>query len=277
MNSRYAHAPLGLTGAVLFSAVLIAGLAWGTALVAAANNDPETISAEQLLAGVRENIASEPMLIKGRLMRGERLGRLEQAFLLEALLDWGKQPPAASYTLSDAFGTPLARLTVIHRPGGMADFQYEEGQPLQAMPLPDLNQSIAGTVITWNDLSLAFLWWPDGQVLGHANLRGRDCYIIELPVPTQHASAAAASTRLAHAMRLWVDQSLATFIQMEEYDAAGKLMRRLSVKNFKKIQDIWMIKNLDIRSYPSHHRTQIQVNELTAQAAPSAADQAPAN
>jgi len=232
-------------------------------------------SAEALLAQVRSSIPQETLRLKGKLMKGERIGRLEQAYLIEALLELGKNPPSALYILSDAFGTPIARLTVIRPPGRAPEFRYEHGQPLRPATTPDMNQPIEGTELTWNDLSLSYLWWPDGSMAGHDNIRGRDCYVVELPVQTQpgkppptdvvpkgtkksppYPSDAVAS------VRLWIDDHLIVLIQLEEYDAEGKLMRRLSVKNFKKIADLWMVKNMDIRRYPSRHRTQIRIEEV---------------
>ena len=51
-------------------------------------------------------------------------------------------------------------------------------------------------------------------------------------------------------------------LQMEEIDADGRLRRRMTVKNIKKISEQWMIKNLEIRSYPSLHHTLIRIDTV---------------
>lgn len=235
----------------------------------------DTPSAETLLARVRASIPQETLVIKGHLMKGARVGRLEQAFGIEALLEWGQHPPSARYTLNDAFGTPLARLTLIRPPGRTPEFRYEQGRPLKPAPTPDLNQPIEGTELTWNDLSLSFLWWPDGTVAGRDNIRGRDCFVVEVPAQAQPGkppaelgasgpSGEAGASDAVGSVRLWIDDRLVVLIQIEEYDAEGKLMRRLSVKSIKKIGDLWMIKNMDVRRYPSHHRTQIRIEEMNS-------------
>lgn len=255
---------------------ITAWLATAMLLMGFAGNAPETIlaaapppSADALLAQVRAAIPKKPLGIKGKLMKGERIGRLQQAFLFEALLEWGQTPPTARYTLSDAFGTPLARLTIIRPTDRAPEFHYEQGRPLRPAPTPDLNQPVENTNITWNDLSLSFLWWPNGQVTGRDNIRGRDCNVIEIPIPPSSTIPAAGTKApsphpadAAAFIRLWIDDQLVALIQMEEYNAEGKLLRRLSVKNFKKIAGQWMIKNMDIRRYPSRHRTQIRIEDV---------------
>lgn len=263
--------------ACLAAAWLSAGLAEDAPEQDPAVSDVPT--AGILLDRVRARLPRETLNIRGQLLRGARIGRLEQAFRIEALLEWGKTPPYASYSLSDSFGAPVARLTVTRPPGRPQQFLYEQGQPLKPAPTPDLNQPIEGAELTWNDLTLSFLWWPGGTMAGRDNIRGRDCYVIEVPVPPRPgnktsapAAAPAGDSNGVASVRLWIDDRLVVLIQMEEYDAAGKLMRRMSVKNFKKIGDLWMVKNLDIRRYPSHHRTQIRIEEVAVGGVTNAPD-----
>lgn len=286
-----------LTGMGLTAAMLPTGFA-DTASKNILNAVAPPPSAETLLAQVRAGLPKEKLLIKGKLMKGERIGRLKQAFLMEVLLEWGQPSPSASYTLSDAFGTPRARLTVVRPPGHVPEFRYEQGQPLAPAPTPDLNQPIEGTELTWNDLSLSFLWATNGVVAGRDNIRGRDCTVIEVParaspgpacarpgpVPVQPGPRSSAphdppagarpsptaGPNAPASMRLWIDDHLVVLIQMEEYDAEGTRLRRLSVKNFKKIAEVWMIKNMDIRRYPSGHRTQIRIDDVITGAASNA-------
>ncbi len=283
MNCKFAFIKMQILAALCLAACLPAGVTKNLP-----NESSDTPTAAILLARVRASMPKETLGIKGQIMRGTRIGRLEQAFRIEALLEWGKETPSARYLLSDTFGAPLARLTVTRPPGQAQQFLYENGKPLRPTPTPDLNQPIKGTELTWNDLSLSFLWWPGGTVVGRDNVRGRDCYVVEVPTPPQAgiiqpaltkqdsatatpATKTAASNAIA-SVRLWIDDRLVVLIQMEEYDASGKLIRRLSVKNFKKIGDVWMIKNMDIRRYPSRHRTQIRIEEVVSGSTSNAAD-----
>ncbi len=275
-----------VVAALCMAMYITAGYAEGSPNESAESSNAPT--AAILLARVRASMPKETLRIKGQLMRGARIGRLEQAFRIEAFLEWGKNPPAARYLLSDTFGTPLARLTVTSPPDQAQQFIYENGQPLRPAPTPDLHQPIEDTELTWNDLSLAFLWWPGGTLVGRDNIRGRDCYVVEVPAPPQQGNAPPARSKQNSApsapaaqadasnavasVRLWIDDHLVVLIQMEEYATDGLLIRRLSVKNFKKIGDLWMIKNIDIRRYPSRHRSQIRIEEVVAGTATNAPD-----
>ena len=66
----------------------------------------------------------------------------------------------------------------------------------------------------------------------------------------------------AACLRVWIDESLFMLIQMEEYDSHHRRKRRLSVKKIKKISDIWMVKDMEVRSYPSKHRTLLCIDDI---------------
>lgn len=230
----------------------------------------DTPSAESLLAKVRARLPQETLTLKGQLMQAGRIGRLEPACRIEVLLDWGKTPPTARYTLKDNFGDPLARLTLRRLPEREPEITYEQGAPLKPAPTPDLSQPITNTDLTWNDLSFSFLWWPGGKLVGRDNIRGRDCWVVEVRPPPEKSGPPAGSMETLASARLWIDDHLIVLIQIEGYNAAGKLLRRLSVKNFKKIGDLWMVKNVDLRRYPSQHRTQIRIEEVISATASNA-------
>jgi len=51
-------------------------------------------------------------------------------------------------------------------------------------------------------------------------------------------------------------------LQAEGYDVRGELVRRLFMKSFKKIEDRWMVKDMDIQCFPSEHRTNLRVETM---------------
>jgi len=232
-------------------------------------------AAEDILTEVRMRMPSEPLLIKGRLLTGKRLGTLKKAFYVEVLLKLGGKPISAQYTLMDMFGAPVERLTIIREPDQSPEFHYEKGNPLQIASMPDLDRAIEGTNITWNDLSLSFLWWQNGTTIGRENRKGRDCVIIEFAPENQFFSAqttthpsvteSGANSRISTdpIMRVWIDAKLFMLIQMEEYNGSHKRKRRLSVKKIKKTSDMWMVKDMEACSYPSKHRTLLRIDDIS--------------
>jgi len=206
--------------------------------------------ATEILAQVRESLPREALLIKGQILSGGRLGKLERVCYIEMSLDFGADPAIVHYKISDTFGTPLEQMTISMSEGGETEYEYETGNPFKSAPAPQPTGVIRDTDVTWNDLSLLFLWRSDGRTAREENLRGRDCYILEFP------------RNEGGIQSVWIDMQMLVLIQMEELDCGGRLQRRMIVKNIKKISDQWMIKNLEIRAYPSLHHTLIRVDEV---------------
>src|ERR1700741_1774300 len=48
------------------------------------------------------------------------------------------------------------------------------------VPPSNLHQKIRGTAVTYADLALKFLYWPDGAVLGEETVRTRRCWKLHL-------------------------------------------------------------------------------------------------
>jgi hypothetical protein len=215
------------------------------------NRKSELPSATEILAQVRSNLPREALLVKGQILSGGRLGKLERVCYVETFLDFGADPAIVRYKISDAFGTPLEQMTISMSEGGETEYEYETGNPLESASAPQSTAAIRDTDVTWNDLSLLFLWRSDGRTAREENLRGRDCYILEFPGNEGGIQS------------VWIDMQMLVLIQMEELDGAGRLQRRMIVKNIKKISDRWMIKNLEIRAYPSLHHTLVRVDAVS--------------
>ncbi|MFC1461244.1 outer membrane lipoprotein-sorting protein [Verrucomicrobiota bacterium] len=234
----------------------------------ATDASPPLPEAKDVLSKVRARMPGRPLLIKGRLLSGKRVGRMEKACYVDALLHLGQEPATARYTVTDLFGTPAEQLTVIRNPDLTPELRYEKGYPLKSAPAPDLDGAIQGTDITWNDLTLSFLWWQNGTVIGRENRRSRDCVILEFALPLHHqvknnnGIQQSAGSAARPTVRLWIDEKLFMIIQMEEYDAKGNRLRRLSVKKIKKIADTWMVKDMEVRTYPSRHRTLLRIDNI---------------
>lgn len=217
-----------------------------------ASAEPGTRAAD-VLERVRANLPSEAIRIRGELLCGARRGKLDRAFYLDAKLQLGQAPAMACYTLRDAFGAVTEQLTIVRQPNGMWRRDYAKGRPLQSAAAPAGDSLIGGSDVTWNDLSLAFLWWTDGVITGRERLLERECIVLEFMPPQ--------APRLT---RVWIDEALLVLIKVEEYDAQQVLQRRIAVRTFKKIDNNWMIKDLDIRRWPGEHRTLIRLNEVGA-------------
>jgi hypothetical protein len=100
------------------------------------------------------------------------------------------------------------------------------------------DHKIRGTDVTYEDLALKFLYWPNAEVLGTENIRSRNCWKIQLRSPSRQSQYAN--------VVLWVDKAGGALMRMEAYDANGKLMKRFEVVSAQKIDNRWFLKQMRI-------------------------------
>ena len=257
------------------SVVLTGLLALGAAGPACAGETETEVTAipaaGELIGSVIAGFPAVPITISAELQSRNSRGDVEKKLNVEIMLDWHGRIPSARYTIRDAFGKNLEGLTVKPARFGKTSYRYFRGEALVASPLPDLSGHIQDTDFTWNDLSLSFLWWPDGQTVGIEEIKGRRCYVADLPAPDPADGGDAG-------MRVWIDPQAHMLLQAAAFDSSGARTHLLQIKSFKKINKVWMIQNLDMQSFPSGHKTVMRVRQVETpedkaqKAARSAAD-----
>ena len=120
-----------------------------------------------------------------------------------------------------------------------------------------LEEPIRQTAITYEDLALKFLYWPNARVIGADFIRTRNCWKLQLQAPasdSQYASVA-----------LWVDKDSGALMRMEGYDSSGKLRKRFEVVSAQKIEDRWYLKQMRVEAIDSQSarvttRTYLEIN-----------------
>ena len=223
----------------------------------------QPLSAQQLLDDVVAQLPREPLLIRGDLTVRKRRGIDTRKLKFEMSVNWGSSPAVARYTILDPSGTELEQLTVSRSEGREPLLEYAAGSPLTAFDTPDLFQHIQGTDVSWADLTLSFLWWRGGSIVRTDEVRGRECYVIEVPAPQRVTPNSARDSAKYSRALLWIDKKLHMLLRAEAYDSRNKLMRRLWVKSLKKIGDRWMIKDMEIQGFPPIHRTKLSIKEVS--------------
>ena len=95
-----------------------------------------------------------------------------------------------------------------------------------------------GTGVTYEDLALKFLYWPDGRVTGDDSIRTRNCWKLELKAPSRQSQYSN--------VFLWVDKEGGALMRMEGYDWTGQLFKRFEVVSAQKIDGAWFLKQMRI-------------------------------
>lgn len=207
---------------------------------------------DELMGNLLARLPSKPISISGDLITSPAKGETTRLTVAIQL----RYPREATYTIGDAFGKPLEQLTVL-RDKGRVSFLYLTGDPMRGAPPPSLAHPIQNTALTWMDLTLGFLWWDGGQIIGQEQNRGQPCYVLDRHAP-QNGMAPYAS------MRIWVDTRVSMLLQAEGHDKMENVIRRLSVKSFKKINHEWMIKDLEVEDLATQATTILRVRDAVA-------------
>lgn len=223
-----------------------------------------SLSAGQLLEDVRAQLPRESLVISGDLIVRKRKGIVTRTLTFDMSLNLGSQPETLRCIIRDAFGKELEQLTVTHRTGQEPCFGYAAGSPFSPSDLPSLFDCVQGTDISWTDLTLSFLWWRGGTTVGTETIRGRSCLVVEVPTPAGESTPEAGTQagRQYKRVLLWIDEKLHVVLRAEGYDSDGKLVRRFWINSFKKIDGKWMIKDMEVESFPSTHRTRLRIREV---------------
>jgi hypothetical protein len=101
-----------------------------------------------------------------------------------------------------------------------------------------LDEKIGGTAVTYGDLALKFLYWPNPQVIGAETLRTRNCWKLRLSAPSKDAQYAT--------VLLWVEKESGALMRMEGYDQQNQLVKRFEVVSAQKIDGRWFLKQMRI-------------------------------
>ena len=125
-------------------------------------------------------------------------------------------------------------------------------------PFADIVKPVRGTAITYQDLALKFLYWPNARVIGADFIRTRNCWKIQLQAPggdSQYGS-----------ILLWVDKDNGALMRMEGYDSAGKMIKRFEVVSAQKIENRWYLKQMRVERIDPQSgrviaRTYLEINK----------------
>ena len=121
---------------------------------------------------------------------------------------------------------------------GANDSRLDEIKRSGSEKITQLNEPVRGTAITYEDLALKFLYWPNARVVGADFIRTRNCWRMQLQAP--------ASDSQYGSILLWVDKDSGALMRMEGYDSAGKMIKRFEVVSAQKIEDRWYLKQMRV-------------------------------
>lgn len=103
------------------------------------------------------------------------------------------------------------------------------------------DHKVRGTDVTYEDLALKFLYWPNAKVLGEEAVRTRKCWKLQLRAPSKQSQYSN--------VLLWIDKASGALMRMEAYDWDGRLAKRFEVISGQKIDNRWFLKQMRIEQF----------------------------
>ena len=108
----------------------------------------------------------------------------------------------------------------------------------QKIPAEKLKEKVRGTGITYEDLTLEFLYWENARVLGDETIRTRSCWKLQVVADSRDSQY--------WNVVIWVDKASGALMRMDGYDWDGKLAKRFEVVSAQKIDDRWFLKQMRV-------------------------------
>lgn len=110
-------------------------------------------------------------------------------------------------------------------------------------------EPIRSTDVTYDDLSMRFLYWPAAKIIGEEKVKTRDCWIVEVRNPDGHGQYGT--------VRVWVDKGSGGMMTMVGYNNQGQAIRVFEVLHGKKIEDIWMVDQMRVETFDPATRKRV--------------------
>jgi len=201
--------------------LILAALVLGAASLAEAQDAP---SAKEILRQVRLSQAAQEETLQGHLRTGGT--KIPVRIVIEGSTmryDFPK-PPSLLLTFNEGG----SRLQEVGK-GGSGTVKGAE-----------YATKVQGSDISYEDLSMNFLYWPDAEVIGEETRLTRKCWVVEVHPgrePSQYGT-----------VRLWVEQKSGALLGAEAYNRAGKLARRFTVRSVQKVRGAYFLKQMRIES-----------------------------
>jgi len=222
VRCTFAHAAL-----LIFLVAGLAGVGWAEAdaPAGAGGGDAKPDPAE-ILRAVRLTQFQDGTRLTGRVRSGARTA----PFVLTAgnrLVEYRFEKPPL--TLQLTLGDDRAALREVS--GGTA----------RVVTPARFDQAVADTDITFEDLSLRFLYWSNASIEGEEIIGPRKTWRIQVHSPDKGSQY--------QAVHVWVDQLSGALMQMEGYNWSGIVVKRFRVVSGQTIGGVWTLKQMRIETF----------------------------
>ncbi|MEM1441915.1 MAG: outer membrane lipoprotein-sorting protein [Verrucomicrobiota bacterium] len=138
------------------------------------------------------------------------------------------------------FDDPAQVIFLDTRNNAFSLFEGVGGAEMQRVDPSKYGDEVRGTDVTYEDLSMRFLYWPNAKIVKLDRLKGRNCWHVRVRNPDGLGAYATVD--------VWIDRASGGMIKMLGNNPAGRPIRRFEVLSGKKFGDIWMVDEMRIET-----------------------------
>jgi outer membrane lipoprotein-sorting protein len=191
----------------------------GTLTLSAAPN------AQEILRNARINQSEQNRTLQGQLRSGSSVTPFQLVLDGNVIRYEFDNPPEA---LVLRLGEKNSRL------------DFVKGRNTSQVTEARFDDSVRGTDISYEDLSLRFLYWPNASIVGEDIVLTRNSWKLRLTPPSPGASQYAT-------VLLWINKESGALVKAEGYDESGKLVKRFEVRSVQKMDGGYILKQMRIQ------------------------------
>ncbi len=101
---------------------------------------------------------------------------------------------------------------------------------------------VRGTDLTYDDVSMRYLYWPTKKLIAEESIKTRKCYVVDLYNPQQKVGE-------YYMVRVFVDKESGGLMRMMGFDWNGKLIKSCTVTAGMKVNGATVLKNMEVIRY----------------------------
>lgn len=135
-------------------------------------------------------------------------------------------------------------------------FEIVDGKNCSLSP-SQLVAPIAGTDLTYEDLSLRFFYWPNPILEGSEDVGGQSCYKIRIDKPRNVPGR-------YEVVYVWVHEKFGAFMKIRGHDEKGGLLKEFQVEDIMQVADkVWTLRKMQVATHDPENGRRVSITDLT--------------
>lgn len=135
-------------------------------------------------------------------------------------------------------------------------FEIINGKTVK-FPPAKIVEPIAGTDLTYEDLALRFLYWPNPVLEGQENVGGQSCYKILVRKPAGVAGR-------YESVHVWVHAKFGAFMRIRGYDRNGGVLKEFQVQDIMQVaNNVWTLRKMQVSTLNPATSRRVSLTDVT--------------